>query len=103
MTLKLDFSKAYDKVERSFLHRVLERGLHQGDPLSPYFSLLCIEMPLAIAIGGTIREIGISRDAPKVSHVLFADDTFIVVMQRAKQSMPLMWCGELMRQPQGNR
>ncbi|KAL0387735.1 UNVERIFIED_CONTAM: putative mitochondrial protein [Sesamum radiatum] len=117
MALKLDVSKAYDKVEGTFLERVLfklgfppcfirlvmlcvssvsysfmlggcqfgtlipERGLRQGDPLSPYLFLLCTEVFSSIIqraeADGRIRGVLIYRGAPHILHLLFADDTLI--------------------------
>ncbi|KAL0448757.1 UNVERIFIED_CONTAM: putative mitochondrial protein [Sesamum latifolium] len=117
ISLKLDVSKAYDRVEWRFLESVLirlgfhtqfvnlimvfvtsisfsfllngehfgflrpERGLRQGDPLSPYLFLLSAEafsgMIRKAERAGLIQGIAISRTAPLVSHLLFADDTLI--------------------------
>ncbi|KAL0430792.1 UNVERIFIED_CONTAM: putative mitochondrial protein [Sesamum radiatum] len=117
MTLKLDISKAYDKVEWSFLRQVLlklgfhdhfvqlillcvssvsysfvlngrqfgniipERGLRQGDPLSPYLFLLCTEAFSSLItrteLTGQLKGIRVSRGAPSISHLFFADDTLL--------------------------
>ncbi|KAL0355533.1 UNVERIFIED_CONTAM: putative mitochondrial protein [Sesamum radiatum] len=117
VSLKLDVSKAYDRVEWFFLERVLvrlgfhskfislimtcvttvsfsfmlngeqfgflrpERGLRQGDPLSPYLFLLCSEafsnMISRTEAEGRIEGVAVSRRAPRISHLLFADDTLI--------------------------
>ncbi|KAL0306177.1 UNVERIFIED_CONTAM: putative mitochondrial protein [Sesamum radiatum] len=119
IALKLDVSKAYDKVERIFLEQVLfktwhpppsrfirlvmlcvssvsysfmlggrqfgtlipERGLRQGDPLSPYMFLLCTEAFSSILqraeADGRIRGVSICRGTPHISHLLFVDDTLI--------------------------
>ncbi|KAL0388103.1 UNVERIFIED_CONTAM: putative mitochondrial protein [Sesamum radiatum] len=117
MNLKLDISKAYDRVEWPFLRRVLgklgfpcvvvdlimlcvtsvsysfvlsghqfgsiipQRGLRQGDPLSPYLFLLCTESLSALfrmaAERGTIPGVAVCRGAPRISHLLFADDTMV--------------------------
>ncbi|KAL0303119.1 UNVERIFIED_CONTAM: putative mitochondrial protein [Sesamum radiatum] len=117
MNLKLDIGKAYDKVEWSFLRKVLgklgfsrvfvdlimlcvssvsysfvmsgsqfesitpQRGLRQGDPLSPYLFLLCTEsfcsLFRAAAERRTISGVAFCRRAPHISHLLFADDTMV--------------------------
>ncbi|KAL0408431.1 UNVERIFIED_CONTAM: putative mitochondrial protein [Sesamum radiatum] len=113
--IKLDISKAYDKVEWCFLEKMLarlgfdqrfislimqcvtsvsysfllngnefgslspSRGLRQGDPLSPYLFLLCTEAFSSLIKNaeqmGMIKGVSICRQAPSISHLLFADDT----------------------------
>lgn len=57
------------------------RGLRQGDPLSPYLFLFCVEglsNSLTKAAGtGTINGCKISSGVPSVTHLLFADDIFL--------------------------
>ena len=58
---------------------VPSRGLRQGDPLSPYLFLLCAEgLSSALAQQEEVRGIEgvrVCRNAPSVSHLLFADDS----------------------------
>ncbi|GMI99219.1 hypothetical protein HRI_003591200 [Hibiscus trionum] len=112
--LKLDMSKAYDRVEWDFLDVVMRRmgfsdlwvsrimkcvstvtysvvlngnvgqsfrpsrGLRQGDPLSPFLFLICSE-----GLSSLLRKnedyvgVRITRSAPRVSHLFFADDSLI--------------------------
>ncbi|XP_074377872.1 secreted RxLR effector protein 78-like [Apium graveolens] len=117
MALKLDMSKAYDRIEWKFLREVMikmgfnewwthlilqyvstvqysiihgefeigpirpSRGLRQGDPLSPYLFIICAE-----GLSALIRQyetqkwlqgISICRRAPNISHMLFADDSYM--------------------------
>lgn len=58
-----------------------QRGLRQGDPLSPYLFILVAEGLSAMfrkyEARGLLHGIGIARGAPKISHLFFADDSFI--------------------------
>ncbi|WOG84407.1 hypothetical protein DCAR_0103590 [Daucus carota subsp. sativus] len=117
VALKLDVSKAYDRVDWSFLqYQMIQmgfsrkwidwimlcistvsysvnfngeqigpisptRGLRQGDPLSPYLFLLCVE-GLSRSIRNSVEEGKLSGckihvQAPSVTHLLFADDSFL--------------------------
>lgn len=57
------------------------RGLRQGDPLSPYLFLLCVEglsdALINAAAVGDIHGSQICHSAPIVTHLLFADDSFL--------------------------
>ena len=117
MALKLNMSKAYDRVEWGYLEAMMRRlGFHdrwialmmmcvtlvtysvlingepkgkiipsrelrQGDPISPYLFLLCAEGLTAMlkkeeAIGN-IKGVAVCRGAPRISHLLFADDSIV--------------------------
>ncbi|KAL0463438.1 UNVERIFIED_CONTAM: putative mitochondrial protein [Sesamum latifolium] len=58
-----------------------ERGLHQGDPLSPYLFLLCAEFFSSLIrkaeSEGRLQGIVVFRQASRISHLLFVDDTLI--------------------------
>ncbi|KAM3255382.1 hypothetical protein ACQJBY_048596 [Aegilops geniculata] len=117
--LKLDMSKAYDRVEWKFLEDMMiklgfrrawvqlvmkcittvkyqikvnrgktdvivpQRGLRQGDPISPYLFLICAEgfsaMLNEAEANGRLKGISICRNAPSVSHLLFADDSLLLM------------------------
>ena len=58
------------------------RGIRQGDPLSPYLFLLCAEGFTALLnkaeSEGRIKGISICRGAPKVTNLMFADDSLLL-------------------------
>lgn len=127
--IKLDMSKAYDRVEWSFLEKMMikmgfcqewiglimecvssvsyrvkengslskplepERGLGQGDPLSPYLFLLCAEGFSALLnnaeAAGLIKGVKICNNASSISHLLFADDSLILVRATQSDAMQL--------------
>lgn len=116
MALKLDISKAYDRIEWKFLEAMLKklgfcdwwvylvmqcvttvsyfivhgehemgpiiptRGIRQGDPLSPYLFIICAEGLSALLnkyeAKQWIHGIKVCRNAPIISHMLFADDSY---------------------------
>ena len=57
------------------------RGIHQGNPLSPYLFMLCSEglhrLIQRAANLGEIKGVSICRNGPKLTHLLFADDSLL--------------------------
>ena len=55
------------------------RGLRQGDPLSPYLFLFCVEglsaMIKKATVVGDLHGVDMRRRGPKLSHLFFADDS----------------------------
>jgi hypothetical protein len=139
--IKLDMSKAYDRVEWNFLAEMMrklgfcqtwiqlimkclstvtyrikvngalsepftpERGLRQGDPLSPYLFLICAEGFSALLNkaeeDGLIAGIKICRNAPSISHLLFADDSLILIRAKREDASQLRSILELYEQCSG--
>ena len=69
------------------------RGLRQGDPLSPYLFLLCSEgLSSMLAheeeVGG-LGGIKVCRNAPSISHLLFADDSLIFMKANTQNANAL--------------
>ena len=58
-----------------------QRGICQGDPLSPYIVIICTEVLSGLCRTaqdtGLLPGIRVSRYGPKLNHMLFADDTMI--------------------------
>uniref|UniRef100_A0A803QQJ3 Reverse transcriptase domain-containing protein n=1 Tax=Cannabis sativa TaxID=3483 RepID=A0A803QQJ3_CANSA len=132
MAIKLDMHKSYDRMEWTFIRKVLrangfdekscglimscvtgitysailngtplkkfqpQRGLRQGDPLSPFIFLLCQEV-LSKIIQKHEREnkthgIQIARAAIPISHLMFADDTILFARANKEEAKNLMDC-----------
>ena len=130
MAIKLDMSKAYDRVEWNFIEMVmrrlgfheiwvewvmkcittvtysvlingeahdhisLTRGLQQGDPLSSYLFLLCMEAFSALIFDASNRDllngVSICRGCPRVTHLFFADDSLFSARLKVRRSASLL-------------
>uniref|UniRef100_A0A803PZ98 Reverse transcriptase domain-containing protein n=1 Tax=Cannabis sativa TaxID=3483 RepID=A0A803PZ98_CANSA len=129
MAVKLDMSKAYDRVEWNFIEAMMghlgydsqwitkimncvksvsfsilingsikgsflpERGLRQGDPLSPFLFLLCSEGLSCLIFEaervGRIHGLRFGTMEQRLSHLLFADDSLIFLDANLEDSNAL--------------
>ncbi|XP_060973692.1 uncharacterized protein LOC133038980 [Cannabis sativa] len=73
-----------------------QRGLRQGDSLSPFLFLLCQEVLSKLISreeeGGGIHGIKIAYSAPPVSHLMFADDTILFARANESEAKKLIDC-----------
>ncbi|XP_019183638.1 PREDICTED: uncharacterized protein LOC109178457 [Ipomoea nil] len=72
------------------------RGLRQGDPLSPYLFIICakgLSLLLQQANNtGLIHGCRVSRGAPQISHLFFADDSLLFFKANVEEANEVRRC-----------
>ena len=71
-----------------------ERGIRQGDPLSPYLFLICSEgfsnLLRKAEESNKIKGLKINRQGPIITHIFFADDSLIFCKANMQQATEIM-------------
>jgi hypothetical protein len=82
------------KVNNTYSDTVVpQRGLRQGDPLSPYLFLICGEAFSCLLnkteVDGRLEGVRVCANAPSFNHLLFADDSLILLKVAEENSTHL--------------
>ncbi|XP_026410054.1 uncharacterized protein LOC113305180 [Papaver somniferum] len=94
--IKLDMSKAFDRIECGAPGKIYypQRGLRQGDPLSSYLFILCME---ALSRGliqaekdNLIHGFKANKHYPSISHLFYADDCLMFIKARTRDARNLV-------------
>lgn len=68
----------------------LERGVRQGDPLSPYLFIICVNVLSSMLkkeeLSKGIHYVQVARKAPTTSHLVFTDDSMLFVRANAEEA-----------------
>lgn len=71
-----------------------QRGIRQGDPMSPYIFILCGEVLSSLSRKaqqeGLLPGVRVSNNSPRINHLLFADDTMFFTRANQKSCNSLL-------------
>ncbi|KAL8156414.1 hypothetical protein AgCh_001488 [Apium graveolens] len=83
-------SYSFSHEDGAFGNIVPQRGLRQGDPISPYIYIMCAEGLSAMIRRseqvGLVHGCTVARGAPTISHLLFADDCYFFFRANASEA-----------------
>lgn len=76
-----------------------ECGIHQGDPLSPFLFILCVEALVSCLnhaeASGKIEGIRLADTGPSIHHLLFVDDNLLMCRATAEEANEITNCLKL--------